>query len=1371
MHTRLIPLVALMFACNGGDPTPPGDTGSTTPPRDTDAEVTPPGDTNPPADTDVTPPADTDPSTDTDPPDTDLFADTDLPPDTDTVVNPPVDTGLDTDWFPLPPPIPLDPTTCNPDWDQWDAAVPAGAGAAFIGYPDSHAAWRSHPTLSETGVFNLTSGRHATLDDDGVLSAGQVLTVNLWVRVPDSGGADGVILRVRPDAITHSGFEIRRSGNRFAFAFAQQGSTNLSTLTTPAGSVEPGVWQMITVSTLIEPAFPSGLFYRRNVSIDGVQLTSSSDFNPLQLDPDTPVTLGTPEGNHANVQVGQLTAWTTAASLPQVRSLFNLDADSFNRRNVPGPMSPMGAPDFALYPRDCDGPPLQDTSTPDDTDPPDDTDTDTGPGDTDTDTGPGDTDTGPGDTDTDTCERDAEWVPARPTSASTTFQGFPTDTSQVWAPRPDGGLALRLEPSRHVDIAGAPALDSATQTLEMWVRPSSNGHLYSNRRDALQFSGLNLYILNNNAFAVVYTDTGSGWRTLNGAAGSYVSGQWHHVAVVIGQPAGTSGNNMRLYVNGQQTGPTVAVGSPFIAGDAIPRLGLNMDSSATADIGEMRIYGIAGTGDNILHRYNARAADYGLTPDSSPGAPILPEAAFELAPPSCADDDTDTDPAVDPNFGQTCAPDGAVWAPVLPAASSVSMVGFPSDANDIWAPHPIEGRAALQLEPDRYVDLPVLSTFYRQSYAIEMWVNLSGDGHLFSLRNDPSQFSGSNITVSGNTLSAYIASSASNWRTMSGPGTFTMGTWQHVVLTATPSGAQGASFALYVNGTQVGFVVATTLHYGSGAVPRIGLTSNASARGQIGAFRTYATSMSADEVRARYNAQAADYGRALAAPGTPVTELPALMLDPRLCDGEPTPPLEGETLFDVATCVADPDVWPTRGPNLSRAVRTSSLPDAMWEGLPFGDRGVIAMQPGEALDVELPARVPGAANVTYGAWVRLPADFSATDEGVIFETRDAAGDVNIEVGVSAANGFYATLRENDTSILFRTANAGAAFLNPGTWQHVALRITGTSDTRLFVDGANRSSLNVLNPLHTGDVQVLLGSPTGDAFIGELGAFHAWPSAIPNGDLVALAGTPFGLPSNLPTAAIDLAPADCGDVLGTCDLTAPDATLPEAGSAANDAVPFSTADVITWEPAPGLGQVARLVPMALPELSPGSLVDGPASISLWVRADVDATDGTLITTRDATLGDAGIELRVNSAGNYELVTDDPGTFSFVTTATTVPARRGEWQHVVLSFERQTSLGDFYPIGLYIDGVQAINNSFPALIRPEAVFTLGASPAQASPTLDAHIGAVRVYNSRLFVNQAQALFENERGPYGGAAPNVAPPSNTPLFSYLPQGCEGF
>jgi hypothetical protein len=109
--------------------------------------------------------------------------------------------------------------------------------------------------------------------------------------------------------------------------------------------------------------------------------------------------------------------------------------------------------------------------------------------------------------------------------------------------------------TQYLTVSNNTSLDMASGdfTVELWFNPSTtSGAIFTKRNSNINYSPIQL-IWGSSQFTVYISTTGSSWAVSSVTTGSYLTGNWYHVALV------RSSNLIYLYVNGVSSITPVAV--------------------------------------------------------------------------------------------------------------------------------------------------------------------------------------------------------------------------------------------------------------------------------------------------------------------------------------------------------------------------------------------------------------------------------------------------------------------------------------------------------------------------------------------------------------------------------------------------------------------------------------------------------------------------------------------------------------------------------------------------------------------------------------------------------------------------------------------
>ena len=137
------------------------------------------------------------------------------------------------------------------------------------------------------------------------------------------------------------------------------------------------------------------------------------------------------------------------------------------------------------------------------------------------------------------------------TATSTPFNPFTGNYTILANP---GSVQLNGS-TQYLTVPNNTSLDmtSSDFTVELWFNPSTtSGAIFTKRNSNINYSPVQL-IWGSSQFTVYISTTGSSWEVSSVTSGSYLTGNWYHIALV------RSSNLIYLYVNGVSSITPVAV--------------------------------------------------------------------------------------------------------------------------------------------------------------------------------------------------------------------------------------------------------------------------------------------------------------------------------------------------------------------------------------------------------------------------------------------------------------------------------------------------------------------------------------------------------------------------------------------------------------------------------------------------------------------------------------------------------------------------------------------------------------------------------------------------------------------------------------------
>ncbi len=139
-------------------------------------------------------------------------------------------------------------------------------------------------------------------------------------------------------------------------------------------------------------------------------------------------------------------------------------------------------------------------------------------------------------------------------------------------------------------------------------------------------------------------------------------------------------------------------------------------------------------------------------------------------------------------------------------------------------------------------------------------------------------------------------------------------------------------------------------------------------------------------------------------------------------------------------------------------------------------------------------------------------------------------------------------------------------------------------------------------------------------------------------------------------------------------------------------------------------------------------------SAWIKRGANSDDTDIISKRDFAPYTQGYALRINAAGQAEMVwKDSSGTTQTINSSAVVP--QDEWHQIAAIFDGGLAT-------LYIDGVEAASQSLNAPAASDSHFLIAASHSSTPANLfDGTIDEVRVWNTALTVDQLHYVMNQE------------------------------
>ena len=737
--------------------------------------------------------------------------------------------------------------------------------------------------------------------------------------------------------------------------------------------------------------------------------------------------------------------------------------------------------------------------------------------------------------------------------------------------------------------------------------------------------------------------------------------------------------------------------------------------------------------------------------------------------------DTDTDGPPPPCFGEE-----REWTLRTPAGAAIPPSSLP--ASPSWQPLPgdadsfyLDAAAGVTLTLPAHPSLQPV-----EEGTIEAWVWVDEAGDIFTTNAGNPLIPGLRLGVTAQgavELEAHtdMISAVGGLTPTTGSGAMPFGTWTHLAAVVSKPTALQTQLTVYINGGPgLNQQLDGTIQHAPGTAPQVG-SPTAPFTGKVAQLRAWRHAMPASAVRGRHDDMAPRFGRS-ALGGDPPKTSPSYELLPRRCDVSAPLPQAYAPTFDEDTCLWDPYTWRSVAPTFHEATVVDHRSDPVW--VPFVDNiGALRIAPDRHVELPMPLSITQSVPFTIETWLRLPTQLDATHTGPILSSRtSASSSAGHHLSVDLDDGFVYTI---ETAGGLVELSSGPQALLPGAWQQLAIRVDfdqGSFDYALFVDGRlvdNHLGASANVPAQP---RFRLGLPDA-SFTGDVAFLRAWNDALTPSDLRSSFNSSAELLERLPGS---FAPAPfarpvnewwlrlCGEPATPC-LAPPQPDALVNTSPAGAAYNAMATTPLTWRGNEEWGQFAEIKPMTF---ASDPVLNAPsATVSLWVRPDVDAPSSYLLTSEGAQAPFSGLSLSLAgidpSSGEAAIPGDpfvEPGEllqWQAHVNGVNIPgpiALLGQWQHIGLTLGTTSAL--------YVDGVLVGSDTTGSLSSSGSAQLAIGLPGDPGLTLQGLIGRIDLWSSALNADEVATTRFVHAGNHGislAFPPNYTSPSTSAAATY--------